>query len=108
MLDFTAVRNEEMTMPELISDLGLDDLQQLTDEMVDRMLGFIVDCVDADVVFVPEDPEAYDKYAKDEEDTHISWTLGHVIVHTTASSEEAAAVAAELARGVRFSWTLSQ
>ena len=32
----------------------------------------------------------------------MSWTLGHVIVHTTASAEEAAALAAELARGVQF------
>ncbi len=102
MLDFTAVRNEEMTMPELVSDLTRDDLRYLTEEMVDRILGLIGDCVDADVVFEPEDPEAHDKYAKDEAEIHIPWTLGHVIVHSTASSEEAAAVAAELARGVRF------
>ena len=30
----------------------------------------------------------------------MPWTLGHVIVHMTASSEESAALAAELARGV--------
>jgi hypothetical protein len=30
----------------------------------------------------------------------LAWTLGHVIVHVTASSEESAAIAAELARGV--------
>ncbi len=102
MLDFTAVGNEEVTMRELVSDLTRDDLLQLTGEMVDRILGLIGDCVDADVVFEPEDPEAHDRYAQDETEIHIPWTLGHVIVHTTASSEEAAAVAAELARGVRF------
>ena len=32
----------------------------------------------------------------------MPWTLGHVIVHSTASAEEVAAVAAELARGVTF------
>jgi hypothetical protein len=32
----------------------------------------------------------------------MSWTLGHVIVHATASAEESAALAAELARGVAF------
>jgi hypothetical protein len=32
----------------------------------------------------------------------LAWTLGHVIVHVTASSEEAAAIAAELARGVSY------
>jgi hypothetical protein len=32
----------------------------------------------------------------------IAWTLGHVIVHLTASMEESAALSAELARGVEF------
>ena len=32
----------------------------------------------------------------------MPWTLGHVIVHVTASSEEAAFLAAEMARGVTF------
>jgi hypothetical protein len=32
----------------------------------------------------------------------LAWTLGHVIVHTTASAEEAAFVAAEVARGVTW------
>ncbi len=30
----------------------------------------------------------------------LAWTLGHVIVHLTASAEEAAFLGAELARGV--------
>jgi hypothetical protein len=30
----------------------------------------------------------------------LPWTLGHVIVHITASAEESAFLAAELARGV--------
>jgi hypothetical protein len=38
--------------------------------------------------------------AADPADIDLPWTLGHVIVHVTASSEEAAAMAAELARGV--------
>jgi hypothetical protein len=102
MLDFAPMRNEEITMPDLIADLTPDDLRQLTNEMVDTMLDLISDCVDADVVFTPVDPQAYDKYAKTEAELEMPWTLGHVIVHTTASAEEAAAVAAELARGVRF------
>jgi hypothetical protein len=32
----------------------------------------------------------------------MPWTLGHVIVHVTASAEESAALAAELARGVEY------
>jgi hypothetical protein len=102
MLDFAPVRNDEMTMPDLIADLTTDDLRQLTHEMVDTMLDLIRDCADADVVLTPVDPQAYDKYAKTEAELEMPWTLGHVIVHTTASAEEAAAIAAELARGVRF------
>ena len=102
MLDFNPVRDDKITMPELVVDLTPDDLRRLTNEMVDTILDLISDAVDADVVFEPEDPEAYDKYAKAEVEVEMPWTLGHVIVHITASSEEAAAVAAELARGVRF------
>jgi hypothetical protein len=100
MLDFTAVRNNEMTIMELTADLTVDDLRQLTNEMIDYQLGMIVDCIDEDVTFVPSDPEAHDPVAADPADIDLPWTLGHVIVHVTASSEEAAAMAAELARGV--------
>ena len=100
MLDFTAVRKKEMTIMELTADLTVDDLRQLTNEMIDYQLGMIVDCTDEDVTFLPSDPEAHDSFAAEEDDVDLAWNLGHVIVHVTASSEEAAAIAAELARGV--------
>ncbi len=62
----------------------------------------IRDAVDPDVTFVPQDPEANDRFAANPEEVHLAWTLGHVIVHVTASSEEAAALATELARGVEI------
>jgi hypothetical protein len=49
---------------------------------------------------VPDDPEANDTFAANAEDVGLSWTLGHVVVHTTASSEESAALALTLARGL--------
>ncbi len=88
-----------MTVDELIADLTVDDLADLTHEMIDAVQGLIATCVDADVVFEPTDPEAYDRHAVPEE-IYMPWTLGHVIVHITASAEEAAALAAEMARGV--------
>lgn len=100
MLDFKAVRNNEMTMRELTAGLDIDDLRRLTNEMIDYQLAMISDCIDDDVTFVPFDPEAHDPVAANEEDIDLAWNLGHVIVHVTASSEEAAAIAAELARGV--------
>lgn len=100
MLDFTPVRNKEKSYAELVADMTVADLRDLTNEIVDYQLSLLADCTDADVVFVPQDPEANDPYAEDDGDKEIAWTLGHLIVHTTASSEEGAALAAEMARGV--------
>lgn len=102
MLPFRAVRDGEITFAGLVADLTIDDLRRLTGEMVDTMLGLIADCVDADVILEPADPEAQDPYAATPEEVDLAWTLGHVIVHTTASAEESAAIAAELARGVAY------
>jgi len=100
MLDFTPIRTKEMSYQQLTATLTGEDLRRLTNEMVDAQLNLIADCNDADVVFVPQDPEAHDPYAEDESNLDLAWTLGHLIVHVTASSEEAAFLAAELARGV--------
>ncbi|MBP7999159.1 MAG: DinB family protein [Chloroflexi bacterium] len=102
MLDFTPVRNKQMTLNELSEGLTRNDLRQSTHEMIDKVLDLIEDCLDEDVTFVPYDPEAHDQYAVNTDETTVAWTLGHVIVHVTASSEETAFIAAELARGVPF------
>jgi hypothetical protein len=102
MLDFTPVRNKELTIPELTKKLTVGGLRALTNEMVDCQLSLIADCIDADVVFTPEDPDAHDAYAVDPDEEELAWNLGHLIVHVTASSEEAAFLAAELARGVDY------
>ncbi len=99
-LDFTPVREKRLTLAELTADLTPADLRDLTNSMIDAMLEAIVDCRDEHVTFVPHDPNAYDPYAADPAEVGKAWTLGHVIVHTTASAEEAAFLAAELARGV--------
>jgi hypothetical protein len=102
MLDFARVKNREVKIGELVTDLSVTDLRDLTNEMIDDILGRIAGCVDADVVFEPEDPKARDPYAVDESEKMIAWTLGHIIAHITASSEESAALASEMARGVEF------
>ncbi len=84
------------------TDMTADDLRQLTNEMVDRILELIRDCEDADITLEVPDPEANDPEAATTDEVSLPWTLGHVIVHTTASSEESAFLAAELARGVPF------
>lgn len=82
--------------------LTLDELRYWTNTMIDTQLDLIRECVDDDVTFEPVDPKANDPVAATQGEVHMPWTLGHVIVHVTASSEESAFLAAELARGVAF------
>ena len=100
MLDFNRVRAKELTLTDLAKGLSVADLHHLTDEMVDTQQALIHDTIDQDVTFLPVDPEANDRFATDPEEVHRAWTLAHVIVHATASSEESAALATDLARGV--------
>jgi len=100
VIDFSPVRRKEKTLQELAEGLTRDDLVQLANEMCDHFRELIATAQDPDVPFVPDDPDANDTFAAKQEDVGLSWTLGHVIVHWTASSEEAAAHALTLARGV--------
>jgi hypothetical protein len=101
MLDFQLVRDRKISLQELVKNLGKDELRRELIKMYDEIERLIADCTDAEVVFIPVDENADDPYAVKGEET-ISWTLGHVIVHLTASMEESASLAAELARGVEF------
>jgi len=101
MLDFQPVREKKIALQELVRDLTREDLRRELSEMYDEVEHLIANCADADVVFIPTDEKAEDPYAIEGEE-NISWTLGHVIVHLTASMEESASLAAELARGVTF------
>lgn len=100
MLDFGPVRRREASIQDLAAGLNRNDLSRLTSEMCDLELASIEDALDVDVVMVPEDPEANDTFAARPEDIGLVWTLGHVVVHTTASSEESAALALLLARSL--------
>jgi hypothetical protein len=100
MIDFSGVRDYTQTIQELAAGLTKADLLAATDAMTSDVLARIAGCTDADVTFEPVDPIANDTYAADASEVALSWTLGHVIVHLTASAEEAAFIAAELARGV--------
>lgn len=78
------------------------DLIEATNEMVDTMLAMVKAVPDSYVTFQPFDPHAYDNAATTTGEVHMAWTLGHVIVHATASAEEHAANGATLARGVEI------
>ena len=102
MLNFKALNQKEISIRQLTEGLSVQELRDLTNEMIDHVQELIAGCTDADVTFEPDDPDAYDSYAVESDEVKLAWTLGHVIVHITASAEESAALAAELARGVEF------
>jgi len=102
MLNFQEVRDEEITLAKLVVNLTRGNLRDLTNEMVNTILDLIAMCVNEDVIFEPVDQAAHDPFAKTPEEVQLAWNLGHVIVHITASAEEAATIAAELARGVEY------
>jgi DinB family protein len=101
MLDFQPVREKKITLQDLVRDLTKDDLWRELNEMYDEVSRLIADCTDAHVTFEPVDAKADDPYSVKGEES-IAWTLGHVIVHLTASMEESASIASELARGVKY------
>ncbi len=100
MLDYESINPGDGGLRNTTSVLTIEDLKNYSNEMIDCVLELISNCDDADVVFIPEDPQAHDPVAATSEESNMPWTLGHVIVHMTASSEESAALAAESARGV--------
>lgn len=89
-------------LPDDVEQLTPANLWTLTNALIDDVQKMLRRCKDADITFVPVDPLANDAAAADNADASIAWTLGHIIVHMTASSEESAFLAAELARGVEY------
>lgn len=101
MIDFTPFReNSDLSLARFAAGFSQADLRRATHEMVDRLLDMLVDCTDEDVVFTPVDPQAHDAFAENPDEADLAWNLGHLVAHVTASAEECAFLAAELARGV--------
>jgi hypothetical protein len=100
MINLAYLTERKVTFAKLVAELTPADLCVLTNQMIDRQLALIAGCDDAAVTFVPDDPKADDPYAAEPAEVKLAWTLGHVIVHVTATSEETAFIAAEMARGV--------
>jgi hypothetical protein len=100
-MDFSPVNNGEMKMLEFSRRFTIADLKAATNASIDFMLDVIKDMNDAQVTFIPDDPHAHDPHAVPGEE-HIGWSLAHLIVHVTASSEEGAAYSSILARGIPY------
>ncbi len=104
MIDFSHIDGETVKLADMQHQFTRDDLIDATNEMIDTMLALVQDIPDSYVTFQPDDPDAYDRGAATEAEKYQAWTLAHVIVHTTASGEEAAALGATLARGTIPVW----
>jgi DinB superfamily len=89
-------------LPTETGDVSRDDLRRLTHHLSSEVERLIRRAHDADVTFQPVDPVADDPGAGLPEEAHVGWTLGHLVAHTTATAEELASLAAELARGVSY------
>lgn len=99
MIDFTPLKEGQMKAIEFATQFTLDDLRAATNESIDLLRSLIEDLTDAHVTFDPVDPDAHDPYAVEGEEK-IGWSLAHLVVHVTASSEEGAAYSSFLARGI--------
>ena len=98
-VNFTTVRDGTMNLHDFAKQFTRTDLRHVSDESLDLIRSFIAGLSDAQVTFDPVDPEAHDSFAIEGEED-IGWSLAHLVVHVTASSEEGAAYSSLLARGV--------
>jgi hypothetical protein len=108
MIDFSPITEQKMNWARFAAQFSKQDLIDQTNQLSDHILALIAEATDEDVVFDPVDPDAYDPYAETPEEENIAWNLGHLIVHLTASNEESAFLAAELARGVEMEYRRSR
>ena len=81
---------------------GVDraDFAGLLDEVLNAMDVVLAGATDAEVVFVPDDPQATDS------DEGQGWTAAHIVAHVTAGLEEVSAAASTLARGAEMTGRL--
>lgn len=101
--DFTPVTSGETTLIEWSrqQNLTTNDLRRFTVGVLDEIAAIIGDADDAGVTFIPDDPNADDPHAPEPE-RYQGWSLAHLVCHTTATSEEWAAVSSILARGIVY------
>lgn len=100
LIDFQLVLSKEKTLLDLADQYRRADLAAALNSYVDTTCQVINDLDDESLTYIPFDPEANDPYAATEAERHAGWNLAHLVLHVTASAEEAAAFSSLLARGV--------
>lgn len=100
-IDFSPVDDQELTLLDFANRFSRAHMRAFTNASIDFMLDIVRGLNDAQVVFMPHDPHADDPHAKPGEE-HIGWSVAHLVVHVTASSEEWATYSSVLARGIPY------
>src|SRR5258706_1984114 len=102
LINFQSVFNKEITFSDLAEQYSNADLREALNSYVDFTVQIFNDISDEQALYVPNDPHADDPYAVSEEDHHVGWNLVHLVMHVTASAEEAASFSSILARGIEI------
>ncbi len=101
LIDFSAVDIHEKTMLQFGNDITVATMRAATNESIDTLLKIVSGLTDEQSTFLPLDPEADDPHAKPGEEK-IGWSIAHLVVHVTSSSEEWATYSGILARGIAY------
>jgi hypothetical protein len=101
IIDLGPVQRGEIKLLEFTRPYTVDDLRDTTNDSLDTIRLLIAGKSDAQVTFLPFDPDANDPHAKPGEE-NIGWSLAHLVAHVTASSEEWATYSSILARGIPY------
>jgi len=100
LIDFQPVFNKEKTLIDLANEYGHAELGDALSSYVDFTLQIINGVSDEQATSIPLDLHADDPHATTEADRHLGWSLIHLVMHVTATAEEAAAFSSILARGI--------
>jgi hypothetical protein len=101
LIDYTPLKNREMKVIDFAAHFDYQQIRDAANAQIDWMLNLISDLTDADLTFDPIDPDADDPHAVEGEEK-IGWSIAHMIVHVTASTEEWATYSSILARGIPY------
>lgn len=100
LIDFTSVRGDRARIAEFSEQFTLADLRAWVSRYVNATREIVDSVTDADLFYLPHDPDANDTFATNEDEKFIGWSLAHLVLHVTASAEEGATFTSLLARGI--------
>ena len=100
-IDFKPVFAGEQQLIDYAAQFSVDDLRNASVDSVNWITGMVAGLRDEEITFAPQDPDADDPFAPEDE-REIGWGMGHLVAHVTASCEEWAAYSSLLARSVPY------